>query len=290
MSGLDKKPTANRCLNGQVAVVTGAGRGIGRAIALAVARAGADVAVNDLPESETLQSVVQECQALGVRSMAMPADLGDRQQVEDGINQVVEQLGGLDVAISNAAYSDRELFHEADLSGFERTIQVTMWGPFYLVRAAARHMIARKRGGSIVIVSSTHATRPIPGAMAYNMSKAAVEQMAKTAATELTEHRIRVNALRPGWVDTPGERKFFTEENLENLGSGLPMGRLGKPEEIAHGAVFLCDPASESINGSVLTMDGGIQLPVEQMFRLKQQPSSSTPADKTEGSVWWKFW
>ncbi|MEC7978268.1 MAG: SDR family oxidoreductase [Planctomycetota bacterium] len=281
MSGLDKKPTANRCLNGQVAVVTGAGRGIGRAIALAVARAGADVAVNDLPESETLQSVVQECQALGVRSMAMPADLGDRQQVEDGINQVVEQFGGLDVAISNAAYSDRELFHEADLSGFERTIQVTMWGPFYLVRAAARHMIAQKRGGSIVIVSSTHATRPIPGAMAYNMSKAAVEQMAKTAATELTEHRIRVNALRPGWVDTPGERKFFTEENLENLGSGLPMGRLGKPEEIAHGAVFLCDPASESINGSVLTMDGGIQLPVEQMFRLKQQPSSSTPADKT---------
>lgn len=281
MSGLDKKPTANRCLNGQVAVVTGAGRGIGRAIALAVARAGADVAVNDLPESETLQSVVQECQALGVRSMAMPADLGDRQQVEDGIDQVVEQLGGLDVAISNAAYSDRELFHEADLSGFERTIQVTMWGPFYLVRAAARHMIAQKRGGSIVIVSSTHATRPIPGAMAYNMSKAAVEQMAKTAATELTEHRIRVNALRPGWVDTPGERKFFTEENLENLGSGLPMGRLGKPEEIAHGAVFLCDPASESINGSVLTMDGGIQLPVEQMFRLKQQPSSSTPADKT---------
>ena len=281
MSGLDKKPTANRCLNGQVAVVTGAGRGIGRAIALAVARAGADVAVNDLPESETLQSVVQECQALGVRSMAMPADLGDRQQVEDGINQVVEQFGGLDVAISNAAYSDRELFHEADLSGFERTIQVTMWGPFYLVRAASRHMIAQKRGGSIVIVSSTHATRPIPGAMAYNMSKAAVEQMAKTAATELTEHRIRVNALRPGWVDTPGERKFFTEENLENLGSGLPMGRLGKPEEIAHGAVFLCDPASESINGSVLTMDGGIQLPVEQMFRLKQQPSSSTTADKT---------
>ena len=281
MSGLDKMPTANRCLNGQVAVVTGAGRGIGRAIALAVARAGADVAVNDLPESETLQSVVQECQALGVRSMAMPADLGDRQQVEDGINQVVEQLGGLDVAISNAAYSDRELFHEADLSGFERTIQVTMWGPFYLVRAASRHMIAQKRGGSIVIVSSTHATRPIPGAMAYNMSKAAVEQMAKTAATELTEHRIRVNALRPGWVDTPGERKFFTEENLENLGTGLPMGRLGQPEEIAHGAVFLCDPASESINGSVLTMDGGIQLPVEQMFRLKQQPSSSTPADKT---------
>ena len=281
MSGLDKKPTANRCLNGQVAVVTGAGRGIGRAIALAVARAGADVAVNDLPESETLQSVVQECQALGVRSMAMPADLGDRQQVEDGINQVVEQLGGLDVAISNAAYSDRELFHEADLSGFERTIQVTMWGPFYLVRAASRHMIAQKRGGSIVFVSSTHATRPIPGAMAYNMSKAAVEQMAKTAATELTEHRIRVNALRPGWVDTPGERKFFTEENLENLGTGLPMGRLGQPEEIAHGAVFLCDPASESINGSVLTMDGGIQLPVEQMFRLKQQPSSSTPADKT---------
>lgn len=274
--------SALRCLSGKVAFVTGAGRGIGRAIALAVARAGADVAVNDLPNSEGLCEVVEACQRLGVRAIAAPADLGNREQVEAAIDKTVEELGGLDIAVSNAAYSDRDLFYEADLSGFERTIQVTMWGPFYVVRAAAQKMIAQGKGGAIVVVSSTHATRPIPGAMAYNMSKAAVEQLAKTAATELTEHRIRVNALRPGWVDTPGERKFFTEENLANLGAQLPMGRLERPEEIAHGVVFLCDPASEAVNGSVLTMDGGIQLPVEQMFRLRQQPRPASQTDTPE--------
>jgi glucose 1-dehydrogenase len=97
--------------------------------------------------------------------------------------------------------------------------------------------------------------------MAYNMAKAAIDQMARTAALELAEHRIRVNILHPGWIDTPGERKFASEAQLEQAGLKLPWKRLGQPEEIARGIVFLCDPASDYITGSTLNIDGGITLP-----------------------------
>jgi glucose 1-dehydrogenase len=115
--------------------------------------------------------------------------------------------------------------------------------------------------GSIVVVSSPHAYTAIPLSMAYNMSKAAIDQMARTAAIELVEHRIRVNIVTPGWIDTPGERKFFSEEDIRRAGSKLPWQRLGTPEEIGRGVVFLCDPASDYITGSSLTIDGGITLP-----------------------------
>ena len=121
----------------------------------------------------------------------------------------------------------------------------------------------------MVVIGSPHALHPIPGSMAYNMAKAAVDQMARTAATELCGHRIRVNIVHPGWIDTPGERKFFAEEKLQRLGSELPWGRLGQPAEIARGVLFLCDPASDYITGTTLQIDGGIGLPVQEMHRLQ---------------------
>ena len=108
--------------------------------------------------------------------------------------------------------------------------------------------------------------------MAYNMAKAAVDQMARTAACELAEHRIRVNIVHPGWTDTPGERKFFRDQELAEKGGELPWGRLAQPEEIARGVAFLCDPASDYINGTTLSIDGGALLPHEQMFRVKNRP------------------
>jgi glucose 1-dehydrogenase len=152
------------------------------------------------------------------------------------------------------------------MAGFRRTVDVTMWGAFYLTRAAARQMIAQADGGgrqqgSIVLVSSPHAYDAIPRSMAYNMSKAAVVQMARTAAIELVEHRIRVNLVTPGWTDTPGERKFFDDETIARAGQKLPWKRLARPEEIARAVVFLCDPASDYITGSALAVDGGITLP-----------------------------
>jgi glucose 1-dehydrogenase len=181
--------------------------------------------------------------------------------VEGLVAKAVEQFGRLDVAVSNAAYSDRELFYEADMAGFRRTVDVTMWGAFYLLRAAARQMIQQGGGGSIVMVSSPHAFIPAPRAMAYNMSKAALEHMSKTAAIELAEHRIRVNLIQPGWTDTPGERKFASEETLQRAGAKIPLGRLGNPEEMARAILFLADPANDYMTGAALLVDGGISLP-----------------------------
>ena len=136
-----------------------------------------------------------------------------------------------------------------------------MWGAFYVLRAAAQQMIDQGEGGGIVLVSSPHAFLPIPRSMAYNMAKAAIEQMAKTAALELAEHRIRVNVFQPGWTDTPGERKFASEEKLLEAGRTIPLGRLGNSEEMAAAILFLCDPRHQYMTGATLLVDGGISLP-----------------------------
>ncbi len=248
-------------LQGQVALVTGASQGIGGAIAIALAQAGADVTINFRSHTDQAEQVARQCRAAGARARLAQADVSDQAEVERIVAETVAEFGRLDIAVSNAVYSDRELFYTADMRGFRRTIDVSMWGAFYLVRAAAQHMIERGGGGAIVVVGSCHSYVPFPKAMAYNMAKAANDQMARTAAAELYEYKIRVNLVHPGWTDTPGERKFFSEADLDEGGKRVPAGRLGRPEDVARGVVFLCDPASEYINGTCLTIDGGITLP-----------------------------
>jgi glucose 1-dehydrogenase len=245
---------------GKVALVTGAASGIGRATAVALARAGADVAVNDLrfsPEG----GVVAEINALGRRAVPFPVDVSDQPAVEAMVARTVAELGRLDVYVSSAVFSDREPFTTADMAGFRKTIDVSMWGSYYVLRAACNQMIRQGQGGAVVIVSSPHADIPFPFCMAYNMAKAAQDQMARTAAIELLPHKIRVNIVHPGWTDTPGERKHFTEEALRKAGPTLPAGRLARPDEIARGVLFLADPAAEYLNGTTLKVDGGLGLP-----------------------------
>src|SRR6516165_9998795 len=131
------------------------------------------------------------------------------------------------------------------MAGFRKTIDVSMWGAYYCLRATCARMIEQKQGGSAVIVSSPHAEIAFPNCMAYNMAKAALDQMMRTAATELLPHKIRVNAVYPGWTDTPGERKFMTDEVLMQAAKGLPWKRLATPDEISRAVVFLADPASD---------------------------------------------
>jgi glucose 1-dehydrogenase len=248
-------------LAGKAALVTGASAGIGRAAALALAKEGADVAINYLTYPEAAEELAGQIRALGRRVLLLPVDVADQAAVEAMVAQTVKDWGRLDICVTNAVYSDRDFFFQADMAGFRRTIDVTMWGAFYAVRAAANQMIRQGQGGSIVVVSSPHAHKAIPSCMAYNMAKAAINQMARTAALELAPHRIRVNIIHPGWTDTPGERKFFSEEALRRAGAALPWGRLARPEEIARGVVFLVDPESDYITGSTLSIDGGSQLP-----------------------------
>jgi glucose 1-dehydrogenase len=248
-------------LAGKTALVTGASVGIGRATAWALAQAGADVAINYLTYPEEADRLGERIRALGRRALLFCADVADQAAVETMVASIVGQIGRLDVFVANAAYSDEDLFHRADMDGFRRTIDVTMWGAFYGLRAAARQMIQQGAGGNVVVISSVHAEEAIPTSMAYNMAKAAIDQMARTAALELAPHRIRVNIVYPGWTDTPGERKYFSEETLQKAGAALPWGRLARADEIARGVLFLVDPASEYITGSTLSIDGGTQLP-----------------------------
>ncbi len=248
-------------LTGQVALVTGASGGIGRATALALAREGADVALNDLTASAAAEALAGEVRALGRRALLLPADVADQAAVEAMVGRAAAELGQLDVLVTSAVYSDRDFFYRADMAGFRRTIDVTMWGAFYCLRAVANVLIRQGRGGNVVVISSGHARTAFPSCMAYNMAKAAVDQMARTAALELVKHRIRVNIVYPGWTDTPGERKHFSEEVLARAAEKLPMGRLASPDEIARGVVFLVDPASEYVTGSTLVLDGGSSLP-----------------------------
>ena len=235
-----------------------------------LAEAGADVIINCYRHRDEAESVAERCRAFDVRSDVVLADVSDQTEVTRLVDSTVDQFGGIDIAVSNAAYSDRHLMIESDLDEFRRTIDISMWGAFYFIRRAAERMVEAGNGGNMVVISSPHAHEPMPGAMAYNMAKAANDQMARTAAVELVQHRIRVNIIHPGWIDTPGERKFFSEETLAERGAALPWGRLGKPSEIGRGVVFLCDPASQYITGSTLTIDGGIQLPFDQLFRVEE--------------------
>ena len=248
-------------LEGKNALVTGSSRGIGKGCALEMAKAGANVAINYYSHPDEAEQVADEIRSFGRKALVLQGDVSEQATVESMISRSTEEFGSLDLFVSNAVYSDRELMVDADLEGFRRTIDVGMWGAFYGVRASAQQMIAQGGGGSIVVVSSPHAVLAIPTSMAYNMAKAAIDHMSRTAAIELASHRIRVNLVHPGWIDTPGERKFASDETIARASEKLPWKRLAEPAEIARAVVFFCDPASDYITGSSLLVDGGITLP-----------------------------
>lgn len=248
-------------LKGKNALVTGSSRGIGRGCALEMARAGANVAINYYSHPDEAEEVAKEVRALGGKAIILQGDVSNRARVEEMVDETVKAFGSIDLFVSNAVYSDRQLMIEADLAGFERTINVGMWGAFYGLRAAAIQMVKQKTGGSIAIISSPHAILAIPSSMAYNMAKAAIDHMARTAAIELAEHKIRVNIVHPGWIDTPGERKFFTEEQLIEGAKGLPWKRLGRPDEIGKGVVYMLSDDADYMTGSTLAIEGGVGLP-----------------------------
>jgi glucose 1-dehydrogenase len=246
---------------GRNALVTGASMGIGRATAVELARGGANVAINYRSHTDLAEQAADEVRRLGRRALLVQADVSDQSAVEDIVARTAAEFGSLDVFVSNAVYSDRQFMVEADMAGFRRTIDVSMWGAFYGLRASAQQMIRQGKGGSMVIVSSPHAVLAIPMSMAYNMAKAAIDHMARTAALELAPHRIRVNIVHPGWIDTPGERKFFTEDQIREGGEKLPWGRMGRPEEIGRAIAWVLSSDAEYMTGSTITVDGGVSLP-----------------------------
>lgn len=251
----------NTDLSGKVALVTGASSGIGRATAIMLARCGADVALNYWTMPEAAESAAAEITAMGRKALLLRVDITSQEAVEEMVAKTATDLGGVDIFVSSAVYSDREPFTTANMEGFRRTIDVSLWGAFYGLRACANQMLKQGRQGWVVIISSPHAHIAFPNCMAYNIAKAGQDQMARSAARELLSKNIRVNILHPGWTDTPGERKFFSEETLQQAGRQTPLGRLASPEEMAFGVLYLVDPRNGYMTGSTLSLDGGLMLP-----------------------------
>jgi glucose 1-dehydrogenase len=247
-------------LAGRSFLITGASRGIGRGCAEELAREGANVAINYRSAHQEAEEAAEAVRKSGGKALLLPGDVSDRAFVDEMVQKTVSEFGRLDGFVSNAVYSDRQAMVEADLEGFRKTIDVSMWGAFYGVRASAKQMI-QQEGGVIIVVSSPHAYIPFPTAMAYNMAKAAIDHMARTAAIELAKHRIRVNVVHPGWIDTPGERKFFTEDQLASGAESIPWKRMGRPDEIGKLVTFIASDDADYMTGSTLLMDGGITLP-----------------------------
>jgi glucose 1-dehydrogenase len=247
-------------LLGRKALVTGAGRGIGRGCALELARAGADVAVNDRQRTAQAEAVVAEIQALGRQAVLIDGDVFERASCESVAHSAIEALGRIDIFVSNPAFQRRAEFLKFDPDTFAKVIQGTLAGGFHMSQFVARHMVERGGGGKIVFISSGHAHTPYTGSVAYNAGKGGLNQLAFTIAAELYPHRINVNVIEPGWIDTPGEHEAFGDELMSKAGTALPWGRFGTPEDIGKAAVFLVSDDAEYITGAALRVDGGIWL------------------------------
>lgn len=251
-----------RRFEGKTALVTGASLGIGRGIALCLAEEGANVVVNYRSHRDEAESAAEQIREMGCEALVWQADVADRQAIAGMIAGAVERFGRIDVAAPNAAVSIREPVVEAKWENVMRTFQVTQFGVFHTCQLAAQQMlkqepIGRSRG-KIVIISSIHEEIAFPASGAYNMSKAAINHLARTMAAELARDRINVNVINPGWIDTPGERKFFSEEEMAEGGRRIPWGRMGLPEDIGKAAAYLASDDADYVTGTILRVDGGM--------------------------------
>lgn len=251
-------------------MVTGGNRGIGCGCCRQLALEGSDVAINYLDGADQAEALAREIEALGRKAILCPGDVSRRQDVDRIVAEAIAQLGRIDVLVANASSDVRKPFLELSEADMKHTLGVCLWGVFHTSQAVARAMVSRGEGGNIVVISSVHAIMPLRFSLPYNTAKAAVNQMALTMANELAGHRIRVNIVEPGWTDTPGQRKYYTEEELREGGGRLPLGRLANIEEIAKGVVFLVSDDASYITGTILRIDGGFALP-----RLHRAPPRS---------------
>ena len=241
-------------------MVTGGARGIGQAIAVELARCGADVVFCDICDSERAAGTLSAIRQTGQSARYFRTNVADRPGLESLFKDLLAKFGRLDILVNNAAVNIRKPLVDLDVTDVQKVWDVALWGVFHCSQLAARQML-KQGGGSIVVISSVHAEKPFPNNTAYNGAKAAVNHMALTWAAELAKDNIRVNVIEPGWTDTPGERNYYSEEQIVEEGRKLPLGRLGKPEEIANAVRYLVSDEAAYITGSCLRVDGGILLP-----------------------------
>ncbi len=251
---------------GKIALVTGSGRGIGRAIALHFAQRGADVAINFFRNRAPAEETAAAVEALGRKAMLVKANVGEVEEIERLLEEVEQQFGGLDILVNNAASGYNRPVAEQKVKGWDWTMDINGRAALFASQQAVP-LMEKRGGGWIVNISSAGATRVLPEYVVVGASKAAVEAITRYLAVELAEKNISVNAVSPGFVKTDVMEHFATLQNtgvLERIAEKTPAKRLVEPEEVAELVAFLCTPAAAMIRGQVIAMDGGITLPLNE--------------------------
>lgn len=244
-------------LTGKTIVITGAASGIGKATALACARAGASVVLNDL-QAARLVAAVSDVEAVrpGTAALGVEADIRDGGDVARLFDRAVERFGRIDGVFANAGITGaRKPVAELDFADWEEVMAVNLHGTFRTVIEGARRLLAQGGGGSIVISGSSQGVRPLPGFIAYAASKGALHNLAQSLAFELAEHRIRVNVLVPGTTNTELVRAM--PGHAERVAKTFPLGELAEPEELAHFVVFAMSDLAPHMTGTLLKIDSG---------------------------------
>lgn len=243
-------------LKGKNALITGGGRGIGRAIALTFAEAGADVAVTARTMNQ-LEDVADEIHSIGKRSLAFQADISNPDSVREMVAGVINEFGVIDILVNNAGISTTPFSDPLSDAAWHQVIETNLSGPFYCCRAVSEGMKSR-HSGSIINISSISGAMATGGSVAYNSSKAALNMMTKVLAMEWAGYNISVNAIGPGWFETDmSKNSLKTPEQRAKAKEGIPMGRLTDLRDLGLLAVYLASPAAEWMTGQVIYLDGG---------------------------------
>lgn len=244
---------------GKVALVTGGGSGIGRAICMELARRGSDIAILELHQGkaeETLAAV----RAMGRRGEAFQCDVSDSRQVNDAVASCIDTFGQVDIVVNNAGIATQGLIVDLSDEQWDRILRVDLTGVFYVSRAVARHMIQRGAGGAVVNISSLIADRARPLNGPYCAAKAGVEAFSRVLALELAPHGIRVNCVAPGHIATPLTEPMFTPKVIDLFEKQIALGKIGQPQWIARVVAFLASEDACYVTGQVVTADGGYNI------------------------------